>query len=498
MLDNCEHLLDGVVVLLERLLAGSPRLDGARDQPGQVAGALRAGVPGARAVDRGGRRWPGRRGRAVPGAGSGRRESGDAPTTRERIAAVCRALDGMALAIELAAARYPSLGLDGLEAGLADRLRLLTGGPRIDDRHRSLRSTLDWSYALLAEPDQAVLRRVSVFADPFTATAAAAVLAGWPPVPAGSRSDHPGRARRPEPADRDRRSRAGPATAPWRRSASTASTGSTRRASRSRRGRGTCGGAWTGALPSSVASREADGAWRAAFDQVADELRGALAWAAGDPRYRPEAYRLAIGLAELSFIRGMPGESQRRYEQAAELAADDRAAADALRSAAGAAESRHFGNEALRLRQRAADAAIRAGDRAGAAGDLARNAELINRGPGLMATEPAAGEAAGADRRGLGAGRRRPRPRRRGCSPPRRSTARSPIRPPLDTRRARDRAGPPRRRSADRERRARPAHRDAAGSGRGPRRGGQRVAAHRAAGADAGDGRRRRWSSSTG
>ncbi len=71
----------------------------------------------------------------------------------------------MALAIELAAARYPSLGLDGLEAGLADRLRLLTGGPRIDDRHRSLRSTLDWSYALLDEPDQAVLRRVSVFAD---------------------------------------------------------------------------------------------------------------------------------------------------------------------------------------------------------------------------------------------------------------------------------------------------------------------------------------------
>ena len=56
---------------------------------------------------------------------------------------------------------------------------------------------------------------------------------------------------------------------------------------------------------------------------------------------------MAIGLAELSFTRGMPGESQRRYEQAAELAADDLAAADALRSAAGAAESRHFGNEAL-------------------------------------------------------------------------------------------------------------------------------------------------------
>jgi hypothetical protein len=83
-----------------------------------------------------------------------------------------------------------------------------------------------------------------------------------------------------------------------------------------------------------------------------------------------------------------PGESQRRYEQAAGLAADDRDTADALRSDAGAAESRQFGNEALRLHRSAADAAIRAGERAGAAGDLARNAELINRGPGLMATEP--------------------------------------------------------------------------------------------------------------
>ena len=56
------------------------------------------------------------------------------------------------------------------------------------------------------------------------------------------------------------------------------------------------------------------------------------------------------------------------------------------------AECRHFGNEALRLRRAAADAAVRAGDRAGAAMDLARAAELINRGPGLMATRPAAGQ----------------------------------------------------------------------------------------------------------
>ena len=186
VLDNCEHLLDGVVVLVERLLAGSPRL--------RVLATSRArllvpfervfAVPGLSvATESGG---PGDAvelflGRAAAGGSPVR--SDDAALIA-RIAGVCRALDGLALAIELAAARYPSSGLDGLESGLADRLRLLTGGPRIDDRHRSLRSTLDWSYALLGEPDQAVLRRISTFAGPFTATAASSVLADWPPVPA--------------------------------------------------------------------------------------------------------------------------------------------------------------------------------------------------------------------------------------------------------------------------------------------------------------------------
>jgi hypothetical protein len=57
------------------------------------------------------------------------------------------------------------------------------------------------------------------------------------------------------------------------------------------------------------------------------ELRDALTWAADNAEYRTDAHRLAITLADLSFARGMPGESQRRYEQAAELAADDKAAA---------------------------------------------------------------------------------------------------------------------------------------------------------------------------
>ena len=140
-------------------------------------------------------------------------------------------------------------------------------------------------------------------------------------------------------------------------------------------------------------SRDVDGVWRAAYDEVADELRSALAWANSAADFRVEAYRLAIGVAQLSFLRGMPGESQRRYEQAAELAADEGAAADAWRHAAGAAESRNLGDDALRLRLLAVEAAIRAGDRAGAAGDLAHNAEWINRGAGILATEHPAAEA---------------------------------------------------------------------------------------------------------
>ena len=62
-----------------------------------------------------------------------------------RIAAVCSAVGDLPLAVELAAVRMPSLGLDGLERGLVDQSRLLTGGSRMHARHRSMQETLDWS-----------------------------------------------------------------------------------------------------------------------------------------------------------------------------------------------------------------------------------------------------------------------------------------------------------------------------------------------------------------
>jgi len=97
------------------------------------------------------------------------------PPDPVRVAALCRALDGMALAIELAAARFAALGLDGLESGLDQRLRLLTAGTHAAGRHGSLRAAIGWSYELLPPDDQELLRSLAVFASWFDVDAVHAV-----------------------------------------------------------------------------------------------------------------------------------------------------------------------------------------------------------------------------------------------------------------------------------------------------------------------------------
>src|ERR1700730_16866345 len=94
------------------------------------------------------------------------------------IAGICRRLDGIPLAIELAAARAAALGIEGLVARLDDRFHLLTGGRRTAlPRHQTLRATLDWSYELRPEPERVVLRRLAIFAGSLTLQAASAVAA---------------------------------------------------------------------------------------------------------------------------------------------------------------------------------------------------------------------------------------------------------------------------------------------------------------------------------
>jgi predicted ATPase/DNA-binding winged helix-turn-helix (wHTH) protein len=94
------------------------------------------------------------------------------------IATICRHLDGMPLAIELAAASAAALGITQVYAGLRDRFALLTRGRRTAlPRQRTLRATLDWSHELLPEAERRLLRRLAVFAGGFTVDAAAAVMA---------------------------------------------------------------------------------------------------------------------------------------------------------------------------------------------------------------------------------------------------------------------------------------------------------------------------------
>jgi predicted ATPase len=102
------------------------------------------------------------------------------------LALICRQLDGIPLAIELAAARVSTLGIDEVASRLNDRLSLLTGGRRTAlPRHRTLRATLDWSYELLPEPERLLLRSLGIFVGPFTLGAISAVAAAPETTAAG-------------------------------------------------------------------------------------------------------------------------------------------------------------------------------------------------------------------------------------------------------------------------------------------------------------------------
>ena len=100
-------------------------------------------------------------------------QTDDIPT----IAEICRRLDGIPLAIEFAAARAATLGVWQVAAHLGDRFRLLTGGRRTAlPRHQTLRAALDWSYDLLPEPEQRLLRLLAIFPAGFTLKGAAAIM----------------------------------------------------------------------------------------------------------------------------------------------------------------------------------------------------------------------------------------------------------------------------------------------------------------------------------
>ena len=171
VLDNCEHLLDASAALVDALLgaaAGLTLLATSREPIG-VAGEVSWRVPSLSLADEAIELFTDRARRARP----------DFAVSDDNAAAVgeiCCRLDGLPLAIELAAARVRALSLAEILDSLHDRFRLLTGGARTAvRRQQTLRASVDWSHALLTEPERVLFRRLAVFLGGFDLDAAQAV-----------------------------------------------------------------------------------------------------------------------------------------------------------------------------------------------------------------------------------------------------------------------------------------------------------------------------------
>ncbi|MFI0449599.1 BTAD domain-containing putative transcriptional regulator [Actinomadura sp. 6N118] len=171
--DNCEHVIEPVAALAARVLPAAPevRLLATSQEPLGISGEQVWSVPPLEtpsAVEL----FVTRAAAAAPGFGLG-------PGDAEAVAAICRRLDGLPLALELAATRVRAMDVTELAGRLHDRFRLLSAGRRdAPARQRTLRAMIDWSWEPLAGPERAVLRRLAVHVDGCTLEAAEQVCAG--------------------------------------------------------------------------------------------------------------------------------------------------------------------------------------------------------------------------------------------------------------------------------------------------------------------------------
>ncbi|WP_203718979.1 ATP-binding protein, partial [Asanoa siamensis] len=357
VLDSCEHLLDAVAELVARLLV---------DCPGTVVLATsreRLRLPGEHIVP------------VDP------LDVQDDATTlfRDRAAAVdprfsaepativriCARLDGMPLAIELAAARAPALGAQGLLTALDDVLRVLAGARNPDPRHRSLRTVIDWSHHLLPAVEREVFRRLAIFDSPFDLPAATAVAEAGDATTVADLLGHlvdknlvvyvPQAARwrlldTVRAYGRQQLAAAGEQAAVRRRHLRWAQTAATALEKRLR------------------------GAWRDEFDAVVDDLRAALREVPPSPEHT--AHQLARSLGRLVYARGLRQEAIGRYREAAVLATTPADAAADLRAAADCAAVNYRADLAFELLLAAAEKAAQAGDSSTRATMLARAVDL--------------------------------------------------------------------------------------------------------------------------
>ena len=191
VLDNCEHLVEASAELTDGLLrsCSALRIMTTTREPLGVAGEVTWRVPSLAVPERDAtvsadlvldygavQLFVDRAERARPAF----RVTDDIASVAE----ICRRLDGIPLAIELAAARVRMLSVEAIAAGLTDRLRLLGGGPRTAvPRHQTIAASIDWSHDLLSDAERVLFRRVSVFAGGFDLDAAEHVCSGDPLAP---------------------------------------------------------------------------------------------------------------------------------------------------------------------------------------------------------------------------------------------------------------------------------------------------------------------------
>ncbi|UCM87581.1 BTAD domain-containing putative transcriptional regulator [Streptomyces marincola] len=185
VLDNCEHVIGPAATLADTLLGAASGLHilATSQDPLDVTGELLWRVPplelpedaaDPETIERSGavRLFVARAAAASPGFAL-------TAENAEAVAAICRRLDGIPLALELAARRVRVLGVEQLAERLGDRLGLLTGGRRdAPERQRTLRAVIDWSWELLTAAERVVLRRLAVHSDGCTLAATEATCAG--------------------------------------------------------------------------------------------------------------------------------------------------------------------------------------------------------------------------------------------------------------------------------------------------------------------------------
>ena len=380
VLDNCEHLLDAAATAIQHLLRACP------DARVLTTSREVLGVPGEHVVPV--------RPLAVFGSEDGaialfvaRARAADAmvdDADRDAIAEICTRLDGIPLAVELAAARCATLGVDGILEALSDRFRLLAGARGVDERHRSLRAVLDWSYDLLDAEERSMLRRVSCFHGGFRLADAVAIADRDIALPAAADAVARLAAKSLISLVRSEIGDSGYRLLETVRAyglEQLADAGEVERA-------GDLHLEWAMTVAGELeAAMVADDAVPARLDAVFDDLRAALAWSRQRGR-RGDAHRLALQIAHLAYGRRFISEAQMLYRQAADDAPDDAIGARAMLEAAYAAFGMMRGDLGYECLLDAATRAERGDDPETAAYALALASERGNRFAATFADLP--------------------------------------------------------------------------------------------------------------